>query len=133
MATNTHFATSARNAGLNAKLALANSGNISIYSGTQPVNANTALSGNTLLVSLVLSATAFANAVSGVATANTITSASASVSGIASWFRIYESDGVTAVCDGSVGTSAADCILSTTTLVFDELVSVTSMTYTDPA
>lgn len=133
MATNTHFATIARNAELNARLAFANGGTVAFYSGTQPANANTALSGNTLLAQLSLSATAFAAASGGVATANAITAAAATASGTATFFRIYESDGVTAVCDGSVGTASADCIVATTTFTSGVTIGVTSLTYTDPA
>lgn len=133
MATNTHIAQVARNAALNAALALANGGSIAIYSGVQPANADTALSGNTLLVQLPMSATAFANASAGVATANAITTEQPSNAGTAAWFRIYKSDGTTAVCDGSVGTSAADCIIGTTNIILGAFVSVSSCTYSLPA
>jgi hypothetical protein len=133
MATNTHVSAATRNLMLNAGLAAANGGSIAIYSGAQPANADTALSGNTLLAQLSMSATAFANASAGVATANAITSANPSNAGTATWFRIYKSDGTTAVCDGSVGTSSADCIIGTTNIILGASVSVSSCTYSLPA
>lgn len=133
MATNTHISAATRNLMLNAGLAAANAGSIAIYSGTQPANADTALSGNTLLAQLPLSATAFANASGGSATGNAVTSAAAAATGTAAWFRIYKSDGTTAVVDGSVGTSSADCIIATTSIVALATISVSSLVYSLPA
>lgn len=130
---NTHISIAARNAALNAMLALANGGSIAIYSGAQPANANAALSGNTLLAQLPLSATAFAAASAGSATANAVTAAAAAATGTAAWFRIYEADGVSSVADGSVGTSAADCIIATTSIVAAATIAVSSMAYSLPA
>lgn len=134
MATNPHFATVARNAALNAAGALANNGFVKIYDGTQPANANTALSGNTLLAALTFGSTAFASASSGSMTANAIGSdTDADASGTASFFRAYESDGTTAVFDGSVGTSSADMIITTTNIVQHETVSCSSLVISQPA
>ena len=77
MAMNLQISNTAANAAVAALAALANGGSIAIYTGTQPANANTGLSGNTLLAQLALSATAF-SVTNNVATANTITSATAS-------------------------------------------------------
>ncbi len=62
----------ARNAELDALAALANSGYISIYSGSQPATPETAASG-TLLAELRFNATAFGAAASGAITAGAIT------------------------------------------------------------
>jgi hypothetical protein len=79
-----------------------------VYSGTRPTNADTALSGNTLLAELTLNATAFPAASGGVLTANAITGdTSADNTGTASFVRIFESDGTTPICDLSVSTVAA--------------------------
>lgn len=107
MATNTHLALATWNAMLNAMTALANGGTVVIYTGSQPATPDTALSGQTALVTLTLGATAFANASGGVATANAVGSAAAGNTGTAAWFRVYASGGA-AVWDGSVGTSGAD-------------------------
>lgn len=121
----------AANAEVNALTALLNSGFIRIYSGTQPATADTALSGNTLLASLPLSATAFGSAVNGVATANAITDdTAADATGTASFFRAFQSNGTTAVCDGSVGTANADMIINSTAIQAGALVEVNSWTIT---
>jgi hypothetical protein len=110
--------------------ALFNSGTLNIYSGTQPATADTALSGNTLLASLTFAATAFGTDTNGVATAAAIGSATAAATGTATFFRVLESNGTTAVMDGTVGTSGADLNLSTTSIVAGGTVSVSSFIYT---
>lgn len=118
-----------RNEMLDALRDNANSGTLRIYSGTPPATADTALSGNTLLAQLSLSATAFGAASSGTITANAITSdSSADATGTASFFRILESDGTTVVYQGSVGTSGADLNLNSTAISSGVTVAVTSLT-----
>jgi hypothetical protein len=106
MALNTQLSDAAANAACNTLCALANGGSLKIYSGAQPANANTAISGQPLLATLALSAAAFANAVAGAAAANATTSATAVATGTAAWFRVFKSDGTTVVFDGTVGTSS---------------------------
>ena len=122
--------TANRNRAADAVCARANSGSLRIYSGTAPASANAALSGNTLLANLALSATAFGAASSGIATANSITTdSSADASGTATFFRVLESDGTTVVFQGTVGTSGAELNLSTTTITSGGPVAVSSLTY----
>jgi len=109
---------------------LMNSGFIDFYSGTQPVNANTALSGNTLLASLTFSATAFGAAVASVITANAITAGTAGNTGTATFARIFQSDHATVVMDVTVGTSGAGINLNTTSIVSGAQVSLSSFTHT---
>lgn len=120
----------AANAEANAFAPLCNSGTINLYSGTQPVNANTALSGNTLLATLTFNATAFGAASASVLTANAIVSGTAAATGTATFARFLESNGTTVVCDVSVGTSGAGINLNTTSIVTGGLVSITSYTHT---
>ena len=121
----------AASAAADAVTALANSGKLRIYSGTKPTNADTALSGNTLLAELTFGATAFGAASNGVATANSITSdSSADATGTATFFRVFKSDGTTAVWDGTVGTSGCDLNLNSTSISSGAAVSVSSLTYT---
>jgi hypothetical protein len=120
----------AANAEANALAPLMNSGLIEFYSGTQPVNANTALSGSTLLATCTFSATAFGSAASGVITANAITNGTAVATGTATFARIYESNGTTVVMDCSVGTSGTVIIIGTTSIVSGATVSVTSCAFT---
>jgi len=130
MANNPFLSDAAAKAAADAVCALCNGGSIAIRSGAQPANANAAASG-TLLVTLTFGATAFGPASSsGVATANAITAANAVAAGTASWFRAFKSDGTTAVFDGSVGTSAADLILSSVALAVGGNVAISSLTYT---
>lgn len=100
------------------------------YSGTQPTNPDTALSGNTKLAELPLSATAAASA-SGVLTFNAITSeASADATGTATFGSFLTAAGVRKV-DFSIGTSAADLNLNTTSIVAGAQASCSSATITN--
>ena len=112
---------------------LMDNGYIRIYDGTQPVTADTAIGSQVLLAELRWNATAFPAASAGVAVANAITSdASANASGTATWFRSLESDGTTVCFDGSVGTSNADMVMASTTIVAGQVVSVTSAQFAVP-
>jgi hypothetical protein len=127
MPLNDHLSAASRNLALNAALDVLNSGFVRIYSGTQPATADTALSGNTLLAELTFSATAFAAATAGSKTANAITQdSSADATGTASFYRCFQSNGVTAVLDGSVGTASSNLILNTVSIVTAAAVSITS-------
>jgi hypothetical protein len=102
------------------------SGKIRIYSGTRPATGGTE---TTVLAELPCSAT-FAPAPSGgVLTVNAITSATASATGTASWFRILTSANA-AVVDGDVGTSGSDLNLNSTAITSGGTVSITSFTIT---
>lgn len=83
-----------------------------IYSGTRPTSVGTALSGNTLLAELTGNGTSFGTAASGALTANAITSATAVATGTASFFRLFKSDGTTAVIDGDVAATGSDLNLA---------------------
>lgn len=115
MASNVHVSVEGRNAAVDAVAALLNGGTLKFYSGTQPANAGTALSGNTMLVSLGFSATAFGAASSGSATANSITGGTIAADGTATFARLFKSNGTSVVLDCSVGTSGADITVPTTT------------------
>lgn|SRR5487761_969161 len=128
MANNPHLSDISANAAANAIGALANSGKLDIYAGTQPSNANG--TATTLLASLTMAATAFGAASASVITAGTITSATAGATGTAAWFRLWESNGTSALFDGSAATATADMILNTTSIVSGATVSVSSLTYT---
>lgn len=131
MANSPSLTNAAANAAANAVTALANSGFLRIYDGTKPTNADTAIGAQTLLAELSFGATAFGSAASAVATANAITQdSSANATGTASWFRVFKSDGTTAVFDGTVGTSGADLNLNSTSISSGAAVSVSSFTYT---
>lgn len=121
----------ARNNGLDEITALiGTSGLLRIYNGTQPAGPDTALSGNTLLAELPLSATAAPAASGGVLTFNSITDeGSAPASGTQTWATLTTSAGVRVV-DMSCGNGSGDLNLSGT-VTSGGTVSVTSLTITD--
>lgn len=121
------------NAMLNAGIGTPAAGGIlCIYSGTQPAAGGGALSGNTMLVQFNLPNPAFPGAVGGVLTANNIPTAVAAATGTAAWFRLFQSDGVTPLLDGSVGTTGCDVNLATTTITQNDTIALTSLTITQP-
>lgn len=136
MAADLGLSNAAASAAANAVVDLLDSGVIRIFSGTRPATANTAISGNTLLAELTFGATAFGAASNGVATANAITQdSSANATGTATWFRALDSGGTDVtdnVFDGNVGTSGEDLNLNTVSIQSGAVVSITSMTYTQP-
>ena len=128
MASNLKYSNGTRDAQQNGLITYAGSGAIiRIYDGTQPANANTAISTQTLLVSLPISGS-FGTDSNGTITLSAVTSASAVATGTASFFRIVKSDGTTVVMDGSVGTSNADMILNTTAIANTQTVAISSGT-----
>lgn len=125
--------TAVRNAQLDAlNSQTGTSAKLRIYNGTRPANANTAITSQTMLVELTCNATAFAAAASGgVLTANAISNGTAAATGTASWFRLWQSNGTTAIMDGDVSTSGADLNINNTSIATGQTVSVTSFTVTD--
>jgi len=131
MANNLKISTTAVNAQADALSDLLDNGYLRIYDGTQPANANTAITAQVLLAELRFNATAAPAASGGVLTMNSITQdSSANNTGTATWFRALKSDGSTAVFDGSVGTASCDLNLGSTSITSGASVTVTSMTYT---
>lgn len=103
-------------------------GKLRIYDGTRPATGGAA---TTLLAELTLSDPSADAAAAGALTFNAITQdASANATGTATWARIVDSDG-NVVLDCSVGTSGADIILNTTSIVSGATVSVTSAVITE--
>ena len=128
--------TANRNRAADAVTARANSGVLRIYSGTAPADANAALSGNTLLAELGMSATAFGAAANGVATANTITQDSSNdATGTPTFFRVFETGGTVVVFQGSAGAAGGGAELQLSGLVGGQIIaggttSISSLTYT---
>ena len=104
------------------------SSTVKIYSGSVPANADAALGGATLLVSLPCSATVAPAASAGVWTANAITTTNATAGGTAAFYRWIATDGTTVLAQGSCGTSGADMNLVSTTIANTQPVQVTSWT-----
>ena len=110
---------------------LAASAVIKIFSGTIPANCGTADSG-TLLVTFAGNAGGFGAAASQVLTASAVANATAAATGTAGYFRIYPSAATTtnAVVQGTCGMSAADMILTNTSITSGQTVSFTNLTVT---
>jgi hypothetical protein len=137
MVANLRLATATRNALADAFDEAVNAGSgagtIKIYSGTQPADANTGLSGNTLLATFTLDDPAFGAASGGVITlAGTPLSATGAAAGTATWARCETSTPGT-VFDCNVGTADATLILNTTTISVGVDISLTAGTITMPA
>jgi len=131
VALNPKFSNLAVNTEADALGVLLNTGYLRIYDGTQPATADTVITTQVLLAELRFNATAFAAAVAGVITANSITSdAAADATGTASWFRALKSDGTSVVFDGSVGEATADLVLNDIGIVLGVVTAVTSLTIT---
>lgn len=109
-------------------------GRCRIYTGTKPAGPDTAATG-TLLADIALNDPAFAAASGGVATLDVTpepSDSSANATGTAGYARFTDSDG-NGVLDCSVGTSGAEVILNTLSVVSGVVVTITSCTYTVPA
>lgn len=119
------YSTALRNAQLDAiSTAVGTSGILRIYSGTRPANVAAAITG-TVLAEFVCNASAFAATASGgVLTANAIANdASANATGTATHYRLFQSNGTTAVIDGDVSTSGADLNLDVASIVTGQVPS----------
>lgn len=142
MANNPFYSDAAAKAAVDAMVALLNSGTLEIYDGTQPTDANTAITTQNLLGTFTFGSTAFAASVasgtapnrSAVATANSISNVNASATGTATWFRAKRSsaNGSGAIMDGTAGTSGTDLIMTDVSLTSGETMSVASLTVTNP-
>lgn len=126
------YSTAARNAKMDTlTTSIGTSAKLRIYSGTRPANPAAAITG-TLLAELICSASAFAAASSGgVLTANAIASGTGAASGTATHFRLWKSDGTTAVVDGDVAISGADLNINNTSIASGQTVSVSSFALTE--
>lgn len=133
MAHNLKIAAATANAAVAAIGALANSGTVNIYDGTQAADADTAVGAQHLLATLTFAASAFGTPSGGVAAAAAITKDSAAdYTGTASWFRVLASGGAKG-WDGSVGTTSDyDMTVATTAFVAGAEISITSFTLTMP-
>ena len=125
------YITSLRNAKLDAiTTACGASALLRIYSGTPPADANTGLSGNTLLAELTCNATFAPAASSGTLTLNAITAdSSADATATATFFRILTS-GAAVKLQGTVGAGSGDLSLNTTSIVTGAQVSCSSFVIT---
>jgi hypothetical protein len=130
---NTRMSYAAVNAEADALSDELDSGYLRIYDGSQPANADTAITSQVLLAELRFNATAAPAASNGVLTFNSFTPEdSAPATGTATWFRALKSDGTTVIMDGDVSTSGASLILSSVSITSGTEVAVTAFTHTIP-
>lgn len=133
MASDVRFTTAVLNGFLDTlNTRLGSGGLLRFYSGTKPATADAALSGNTLLAELALSATPFGAAASRAVTAAAITTdTSADATGTATWAAFVKSDG-TRVLDVTVGETAdsADITVDNKSFQSGADISVTSFVLT---
>lgn len=106
---------------------------ITIYDGSQPTDADTAIGAQVLLATLTMNATAFGavgdDTPGAIMTAAAITAdSSADATGTAAWFRMLTQAGGTTIMDGSVGTSGADINFNTVAFTAGSQIEITSMT-----
>ncbi len=110
-----------------------------IYSGSQPSDADQVPGAGTILATVVIPTTnAFAaTAVAGViAKAGTWEDTSADATGAAAWFRLSEDDTDTTLSttivriDGTVGTSASDLVIASTSITATDPITIDTFTIT---
>ena len=126
------LSTTVRNARLDAiETAVGVSAIMRIRTGAAPANCGTADSG-TVLATLNLPSDWLAAASGGSkAISGTWQDASADATGTAAHFRIYDSGGSTCHIQGTVGTSASDLIVDSTSFTAGQQFTVTAFTLTD--
>lgn len=98
-----------------------------ILTGSPPANCASAQTG-TMLVELTLPSDWLSAASNGQVSKVGTWSATASASGTAGYFRVYDSSGTTAHMQGTVGTSGTDMIIDNTSINTGQTVTVTSFT-----
>jgi len=131
VAKNNHMSDIAVNAQADRIAQLANNGFMRFYDGTQPASADDPITDQNQLCELLLGSPAFGNASGGTITANTITAdPDADNTGDASWFRIYEADGVSALWDGSIGIANCDININSVSIQQHANVSITAYSHT---
>ena len=131
MALNSRFSIEAANAAARSLTALANGGYLRIYSGAQPEMPDAPVESQTLLAELRFAQNAFQAPVLGIAhAAPLVADTNAASDGEPAWFRVFKSDGMSALWDGSAGQSDCDLIVQAKKIVSGAMVEFKSLTYT---
>jgi hypothetical protein len=125
------YSVTVRNAKLDAvETAIGASAVLKIRSGSAPANCAAADQG-TVLATISLPSDWMDAATGGTKSkAGTWTDASADATGTAGHFRLYASDGTTCHAQGTVGTSATDMIVDSTSFTSGQSFTVTAFTLT---
>jgi len=109
---------------------------ITIYTGSQPTDADTAIGAQTLLATLTCSATSGTvsdGAPGGLLTFAAITDdSSADATGTAAWCRLLTQAAGTTIADYEIGTSGADINFNSVAFTSGSAISISSLTITFP-
>jgi hypothetical protein len=93
---------------------------------------DTAIVAQVLLAELRFQTPAESGITDGVITFSALTSEDSALdTNTATWYRLFQSDGTTAIMDGDVSTSGADLNLNNTSIATSQTVSVTAFTVTE--
>lgn len=134
MASKLNYSVALLNAQLDAiTTAVGSAGILKVYdnSAAQPASPATAVPGGAILLATFTLGSPFApSASSGVLSPTLPANVNGAATGTQLWFRVYKSDGTTAVIDGSAGTSGADMNLSGT-VVSGQPIQVVTWTFTN--
>ena len=102
-----------------------------IYTGSPPADCATAASGS-VLATIICPSDWMNDAATGSKTLKGTWSVSASGTGTAGYFRIYDSGVSVCSMQGTVGTSATDMIVDSTSFTSGQTFSITTFTLTAP-
>lgn len=114
MALNAKFSNTLVNAEAAALIALLNSGQLMVYGGTQPATADAPITASQTLIATVALANPCGVNSNGVITFTIPLSTTIAVTSVASFFRMYQTDGTTAIADGSCGVGTFDMVFTGT-------------------
>lgn len=117
-----------RNAAIDARNALLNSGTVEIRTGAEPA---IGVESGTVLATFTMGASAFNAAVSGSASAILPSDVTASATGTAGHY-VAKNSGSTIMRSGTAGTSGTDMILNTASITTGDDVSMTAWTTSEP-
>jgi hypothetical protein len=124
------YSVDVRNAMLDAiETATGATAKLMMYDGAMPANCAAAAAG-TLLLTMTLPADWMANAAAGVKALSGTWTTTCSVSGTATYYRIYDNSETVCHEQGTVGTAATDIVLDNNVMVATQTVNIISKSIT---
>lgn len=129
-----YWSESLRNGVLDAiETTIGTSPKVRIYAGSVPADTSAGIGGATLLVEFSLASDWMGNATAGAKTFSGVPlSETAVATGVASFYRIYKSDGSTCMEQGTVASSGGDMDIDNTSISGGQTVRITSWKKTAP-